>query len=1289
MSSLSRRVLFGVCGLIAVLGAGTAKASPLALRVGSLTTEHMSDPLGIDTGSPQLGWIITSAGRGVSQSRYQIRVANDERSVKRGQRLVWNSGPVNSGQSFDVAYAGPRLASQTRYYWEVRVWDNHGNASNWSKPAWFETAFLDPAQFQGDWIGDPSSTSPTGPELLLRKDFALGRATISKARLYVAGLSFPYSHINGHLVSKHVLDTDFTEYGRSAPWQVQDGALHAVGGEAGILKQGTGWTDYTTSFDTSIVADQSGWIVRAQSTDTYYLLILDTSDDAFGPKNSLQEVVDQNGAFHVIGNVALPFTVTAGSPYAVKTVVAGSSVTTSINGTQVASFDASNLPAGVQPIAAGTVGFREDSGGQEQANFSDLTVTSSSGARLFSTPLDQESDLNAFDAPGTSGASVDYTTFDVTRLVHPGADALAVSLGNGFYAGGADDYPTSGEPWQPNQPKLKLDLEVWYANGTSTRVVTDGSWKVTTGPTTSNSPAVETFDARLETPGWTKADYNDSNWGEAAVLAAPDAVLRAQMIPPIEETATINPIKVTNVGNNLPVPSLTVTPTPNWIWNTTGGQTAIPPGTAYMRKTFTVADPSAISSAVLRVNGDDGDIAYVNGTQVSSSPAVNNGWQTSAISDIKPLLVAGKNVIAIAGLNVGGNATSVIAAAQLDTTRIVSDATWKALPGTPAAPPAGWNTINFDDSAWPAATVTGPYGISPWGTGISTPAPPSKVYDFGITTSGWARITMEGTAGEQVDIRYSEKLNSDGTVESEGDNAQTDTYVFNGSDPETYQPKYGWKGYRYIQVWAPSGPAPTILSIKGVVVHTALPTVGSFNSSSSLLNTMHTAMQNTILNNQYSYGSDTPVYEKGGWTNDNGDYATSEMDNFNAEAYYDHMMQNFDDAQALSGNVGWMVPTPPGNESAVDPLWGGSFLLLEFDTYQQYADLAVIRRDYSHMADYVDYLASRIAPSGDIYQGTTFGDWSVPPNANPPSSEMLGSMFLYRETEDLSIMAGAIGESSDASKYASLAASIRAAVNNEFYDSATHAYRDPVGLVSNATGGPDGTITSTAYDQTANVFGLAFGLAPDADRQAIADGLAADVRAKGNHLATGANGSKYILPMLTRYGFGSLAYLVATNPTAPGWGQWFQQCGATTMWEAWEDTTCSTARSRDHAFMGTVDDWFFSGVAGIQATSPAFRTVQIEPNPVGNLTFASGKEATPLGPVTSSWTRSGKSFDLAVKVPVGSQAMVCVPAAGAAAVTESGHPAGAAVGVTVTGMQGSCLQLRIGSGTYNFHSTLS
>ncbi len=222
------------------------------------------------------------------------------------------------------------------------------------------------------------------------------------------------------------------------------------------------------------------------------------------------------------------------------------------------------------------------------------------------------------------------------------------------------------------------------------------------------------------------------------------------------------------------------------------------------------------------------------------------------------------------------------------------------------------------------------------------------------------------------------------------------------------------------------------------------------------------------------------------------------------------------------------------------------------------------------------------------------------------------------------------------------------------------------------------------------MFGLAFGLAPAGDQQAIADGLAADVVAKGNHLATGANGSKYILPVLSQYGHADLAYQVATNPTAPGWGQWFLQCGATTMWEAWEDSSCDVARSRDHAFMGTVDDWLFEGCRRHPVHLPRF------PDPHDR----SGRGREPdqgvrarrtrhWDSVSSRWTRSGSSFDLTVRIPVGAQASVCVPAGNARSVTESGVPISRASGVTVSGTQGSCVQVHVGSGTYKFHSTLS
>src|ERR1700761_841102 len=454
-------------GVLTLTGAPAASAGPSGPAapatatpvVGSLTTDHAADPLGTGDRHPLLGWVITSAARGVTQSQYQIRVATSRTSLTSGRDLVWDSGPVKSNQSYDVSYGGQALASQTRYYWQVRVRDNDGRLSAWSQPAWFETAFLDPGQFPGRWITSPTAASGgNSPELLLRKDFALASPGITRARLYVAGLSYPYLYVNGHSVTSSVLNTDFTTYDKT----------------------------------------------------------------------------------------------------------------------------------------------------------------------------------------------VDYSTYDVTKLVRSGSDALAVSLGNGFYSGGADDYPASGESWQSAEPTLRLALQVWYGNGTSAQVVSDGSWKVTSGPTTANSPAAETYDARLAKPGWNQPGYDDSGWSGAAILPAASSV-----------------------------PSYSGTPAADCIWNTADAASTTTAGTIYMRKTFTVTDPSTISSAVLRVNGDDGETAFVNGTQVTTSPSdVTNGWQTSQVADIKSLLVAGTNVIAVEGLNISANASGIIATAQLGSTRIVTDGTW-------------------------------------------------------------------------------------------------------------------------------------------------------------------------------------------------------------------------------------------------------------------------------------------------------------------------------------------------------------------------------------------------------------------------------------------------------------------------------------------------------------------------------------------------------------------------------------------------------------------------------------
>src|ERR1700730_2859089 len=118
----------------------------------ALLTENAQNPIGIGIRTPRLSWQITTTARGAAQSAYQIRIAPSEGALVTGVGLVWDSGKVASEESILRSYGGPPLESAHRYYWQVRIWDEHGSVSDWSAPAFWEMGLLSAADWKADWI---------------------------------------------------------------------------------------------------------------------------------------------------------------------------------------------------------------------------------------------------------------------------------------------------------------------------------------------------------------------------------------------------------------------------------------------------------------------------------------------------------------------------------------------------------------------------------------------------------------------------------------------------------------------------------------------------------------------------------------------------------------------------------------------------------------------------------------------------------------------------------------------------------------------------------------------------------------------------------------------------------------------------------------------------------------------------------------------------------------------------------------------------------------------------------
>jgi len=127
-----------------------------------------------------------------------------------------------------------------------------------------------------------------------------------------------------------------------------------------------------------------------------------------------------------------------------------------------------------------------------------------------------------------------YNSFDVTRILKQGSNAFGVLLGNGMYnvEGTKGRYTKFIGTY--GQPKLILQLQIDFTDGTSSTVISDNSWNTAPGPITySSTYGGEDYDARREQSDWDTPSFDDATWAHALEVAGPGGQLVSQMLPPI------------------------------------------------------------------------------------------------------------------------------------------------------------------------------------------------------------------------------------------------------------------------------------------------------------------------------------------------------------------------------------------------------------------------------------------------------------------------------------------------------------------------------------------------------------------------------------------------------------------------------------------------------------------------------------------------------------------------------------------------------------------------------------
>ncbi|MBW6537139.1 MAG: glycoside hydrolase family 78 protein [Mariniphaga sp.] len=188
-----------------------------------LVCEYHANPVGIDVQKPRLSWKIFSDQKNVMQSAYEIRVADSPANLNRKNRLIWESGKVNSSQSVNVEYQGPKIEPMQRVYWQVRVWDNQNKATKWSEPAYWEMGLTQSELWTASWITMENEKEMEGskPSHYLRKEFSTSKK-INSARVYVSALGLYELYLNGKKVGDELFTPGWTSYKNRIQYQTYD-----------------------------------------------------------------------------------------------------------------------------------------------------------------------------------------------------------------------------------------------------------------------------------------------------------------------------------------------------------------------------------------------------------------------------------------------------------------------------------------------------------------------------------------------------------------------------------------------------------------------------------------------------------------------------------------------------------------------------------------------------------------------------------------------------------------------------------------------------------------------------------------------------------------------------------------------------------------------------------------------------------------------------------------------------------------------------------------------------------
>ena len=476
------------------------------------------------------------------------------------------------------------------------------------------------------------------------------------------------------------------------------------------------------------------------------------------------------------------------------------------------------------------------------------------------------------------------------------------------------------------------------------------------------------------------------------------------------------------------------------------------------------------------------------------------------------------------------------------------------------------------------------------------------ILDFGQNFAGFITINPAKMKGDCLKLRHGEILNADGSLYTTNlRKAKAETVYHKGNG--IYRPRFTYMGFRYAEL---SGVEYEEGLLTAYAIYSDMERTGHFTCENPLVDQLY---RNQIWGQKSNYievPTDCPQRdERMGYTGDGHVFALAGAYNFDTEAFWAKFLKDIRHSQAANkeGYVAPTVPAPPGEQGIgfMSMLgWGNCVCIVPEMLYWQYGTDQYIREYYDCMKTFVDCEIRKMGGlfgKKNLWIAPSLGDWLAMGRDVKYMAMHNGPVSNAFIVNDLRIMvwaAGLLGKDEDAARYAAQLKKTRDAYIKAFVkkdgtmkDDYQGAYVMALQMVI-----PKGALWDKVYAQLVQ-------------------------RLKKDGMQTGFFATEHILPLLADNCDEKLAFDLLLDERCGGW-MYQVKAGATTTWERWDalrpDGTVNESKmsgdnmvSFNHYSFGSVGEFYYRYILGIQPLEPGFKTIRIRPRIDARIGHFSGR----------------------------------------------------------------------------------